>query len=826
VTALPIDPLLPAIGAALSGATRLVLVAPPGAGKTTRVPLALLDAPWAASGRLLLLEPRRLAARAAARRLAQQRGESVGQVVGHRMRDDTRVGPDTRLEVVTEGVLTRMLQHDPFLEGVAGILFDEFHERSLHADLGLALALHAQRLVREDLRLVVMSATLDGAAVAARIDAPVLESEGRAYPVDTRYRPRREREWVEDAVARVIREALADTDGDVLAFLPGAAEIRRCAARLGGLAGVEVHPLYGDLPSAAQDAAILPSPAGRRKVVLATNIAETSLTIEGVRVVVDGGLARAPRFSPRTGMTRLDTVRIARASADQRRGRAGRVAPGVCYRLWDAHDEAQLTPREVPEILSADLAPLALELALAGLHDAAELTWMDAPPAGALAQGRALLRDLDALDADGRITPHGRAVAAVGAHPRLAHLALRARDAGHRALGAALGALLEARDLLRGAPGAAADADVRTRLALLSGQERAGADADAIRRARHDATRWRERLGGGAPGTLDPDAVGPLLAQAFPDRIARARREAPGRYLLSNGTGAAFTTADPLSDEPWLVIIETDGRTPEAGIRSAAPITLEEIRSVHARHLRVEDLVHWDDRSERLVAVRRESLGALTLHERQQRDVDPATVAAAVADTVRARGLSLLPWSDAASDLRARLAFVHAHDATWPAVDDAALLARLDEWLTPHLGAVRSAKDLAALPLHDALLGLLDWSQRAELERAAPTHVAVPSGSRIRVDYREGTAPSIAVRLQEVFGMASSPTVLGGRVPVTLHLLSPARRPVQVTTDLASFWRGSYAEVRKEMRGRYPRHDWPEDPAAASAHRGQVRRRS
>jgi len=850
VTTLPIDPLLPTLRDTLRTGTRLVLVAPPGAGKTTRVPLALLGDAWSAAGRILMLEPRRLAARAAARRLAQQLGEPVGQTVGHRMRDDTRVGPRTRIEVVTEGVLTRMLQHDPLLEGVAAVLFDEFHERSLQSDLGLALCLHAQRLVREDLRLVIMSATLDGAAVGERIDAPVLVSEGRAFPVETRYRPRREREWAEDAVARVVREAVTEHEGDILAFLPGAAEIRRCAARLADLPHLAVHPLYGDLPAAAQDAAILPGTDGRRKVVLATNIAETSLTIEGVRIVVDGGFARAPRFSPRTGMTRLDTVRVSRASADQRRGRAGRVAPGLCYRLWDAGEETQLAVREVPEMLSADLAPLALELALAGIDDPTTLPWMDVPPAGALAQGRALLRDLDALDRDGRVTAHGRAMAALGAHPRFAHLALRARAAGQSALAAVLLAVLDARDLLRGARGQgayASDADLRSRVTILTGRSVDGVDPDAIRRARHDAARWRDRLAAAAtqrhsrsddagatpagpaqptdPARLDLDDVGPLLAYAFPDRMARARKDAPGRYLLSNGTGAVFTTPDPLSDEEWLVIIETDGRAPEAAIRSAAPISLDAIRQVHAAHLRVDDVVHWDERSDRLVAVRRESLGALALHEQTLRSVDPIAVRGALCRVLTRRGLSALPWDDAAIALRARLRFLRTQDPTWPDVDDRGLVETLEDWLGPQLDDVRNARDLAAVSVHEALIGLLDWSQRADLDRLAPTHVTVPSGSRIRVDYTDPAAPRIAVRLQEVFGLAQSPAVLEGRVPVTLELLSPAHRPVQVTTDLAQFWRGSYVEVRKEMRGRYPRHDWPEDPAAADAHRGHARRR-
>jgi ATP-dependent helicase HrpB len=825
VASLPIESLVPAIRSALVAGPRLVLVAPPGAGKTTRVPLALLDEPWLAGQRLVMLEPRRLAARTAARRMAQQLGERVGDTVGYRVRGDTVVSRATRLEVVTEGVLTRMLQHDPFLEGIGGVLFDEFHERSLNADLGLALTLHAQRLVRPDLRVVVMSATLDGAAVAARIDAPVLESDGRAFPVTTLHRGRREREYVEDGVARVVVEALRDHDGDVLAFLPGAAEIRRTAARLAGQvdASVELHPLYGDLPPAAQDAALLPSAQGRRKVVLATNIAETSLTIEGVRVVVDSGLARAPRFSPRTGMSRLETVRISRASADQRRGRAGRTAPGVCYRLWELADEAQLALRDVPEIVSADLAALALELAVAAIEDPADLVWLDLPPAGALAQGRALLRELDALDGDDRITAHGRALADVGAHPRLAHLAVCARRAGHGALAADVLAVLESRDILRALPGMRADADLRTRLEVLRGAAPpAGmtADTDALRRVRHDATQWRQRLSV-ADGPREVYAVGELLAHAYPDRIARARRDAPGRYVLANGTGAHFATAQALGGEEWIVVVETDGRTPESAIYTAAPVTLDELRAARGAHFVTTDVVTWDERSERIVAVRRESLGAITVHEQDLRNVDDAAVADALLAWVARRGVTVLPWDDAARQLRERLAFAHAHDATWPAVDDDALALSLDDWLRPHLSGVRSAKQLALVPLSDALRSLLDWSQRSALDTLVPSHIEVPTGSRLRVDYSNPAMPTLAVRLQEVFGVPTTPTVMGGRVPVTLELLSPAHRPVQVTRDLAAFWRGSYAEVRKDMRGRYPKHDWPDDPATATPHRGR-----
>jgi ATP-dependent helicase HrpB len=825
VPTLPIEPLLPDIRATLAAGSRLVLVAPPGAGKTTRVPLSLLGQPWLTGQRLVMLEPRRLAARTAARRMAAQLGERVGQTVGYRVKGDTVVGRATRLEVVTEGVLIRMLQHDPFLEGIGGVLFDEFHERSLNADLGLALTLHAQRLVREDLRIVVMSATLDGAAVAERLGAPLLESAGRAFPVDTLHRARRDREWIEDGVARVVAEAVRDHEGDVLAFLPGAAEIRRTAARLGSVlsADVELHPLYGDLPPAAQDAALLPSAQGRRKVVLATNIAETSLTIEGVRIVVDSGLARAPRFSPRTGMSRLETVRISRASADQRRGRAGRTAPGVCFRLWEASDELQLAARDTPEILSADLSALALELAVAGIADPTELMWIDAPPAGALAQGRALLGELDALDADGAITAHGRIIADLGAHPRLAHLAVCARDVGEGALAADVLAVLESRDLLRAMPGTSGDADLRTRLEVLRGAAPpAGmqSDAEAVRRVRYEAAQWRSRLQ--VPeGPRDVHAVGELLAQAFPDRIARRRRDASGRYVLTNGTGAHFTAAQPLGEHEWLVVVETDGRVPEAAIYTAAPVTLDDLRRARGPHFITHDVVEWDERAERIVAVRRESLGAITVHEADLRTVDDAQVTAALLRWIARRGVGVLPWSEAAVHLRARLAFAHTHEAAWPAVDDVALCAALSQWLAPHLAGIRSVKQLQSVALTEALRSLLDWSQRAALDTAVPSHLEVPSGSRLRVDYTDPHMPSLAVRLQEVFGLAATPTVLGGRVPITLELLSPAHRPVQVTRDLAAFWRGSYAEVRKEMRGRYPKHDWPEDPAAAAPHRGR-----
>ncbi len=827
---LPIDPLLPDIAESLARVPRLVLVAPPGAGKTTRVPLALLDSPWLEGRKIVMLEPRRLAARAAARRMSAIRGERLGETIGYRVHLDTVVGPRTRIEVVTEGVLTRMLQGDAALTGTGAVLFDEFHERSLHADLGLALTLHTQRLVRDDLRIVVMSATLEGSAVARAIDAPLLQSVGRAYDVMTHYRPRRDRERLHDAVIRVTREALEAHDGDVLAFLPGAADIRRVAEGLARTIEdprIDVRPLYGDLAGDVQDAAIAPSPRGRRKVVIATNIAESSITIDGVRVVVDAGLARTPRFSARTGLTRLETVRISRASADQRRGRAGRVAPGACYRLWSQGDDAQLAPRSVPEILEGDLAPLALELAVAGISDPSVLTWLDPPPDGPLAQARALLRQLGAVTPDGALSPHGRSLASLPAHPRVAHMLTRGVQLGQAPLACNIAALLGARDLLRPVDaGQRIDADLRTRLEVLDG-DRGGIDAridhDTIRHVRLDARMWRERLGIKST-PVDREMTGALLALAYPDRIARRRSGADGRYLLSNGTGAHFDEPQPLGGEEWLVIAETDGRVPESRIYLAAPVTLEALVACNAAELVVVEEVRWDDRTERVVASRRTMLGAIVVREQPLKDAPPQLVTESLLDALRRRGVDALPWSDGARRLRARMAFVRTLDANWPDVGDAALLASLDQWLSPAIADARSLTDVARTDLAGALLALLDWKQRTQLDALAPAHVEMPSGSHIAVDYGSPEAPALAVRLQEVFGLATTPTVGGGRVPLTLHLLSPAHRPVQVTRDLAAFWRGSYREVRKEMRGRYPKHDWPEDAANAAPSRGRKRK--
>ena len=821
---LPIDSVLPDLLRVLRAGTGAVLQAPPGAGKTTRVPLALLDEPWLGGQKVVMLEPRRLAARAAAHRMAALLGERVGETVGYRVRMDTRVGPRTRVEVVTEGVLTRLLQADPALEGVGAVIFDEFHERSLHADLGLALTLQSRALLREELRLLVMSATLDGAPVAGLLGgAPLVTSEGRSFPVETRWLERRHEGWVEPLAARTVLDVLDREEGDLLVFLPGAGEIRRVEERLlqeGPGPGVRVVPLYGNLPQEEQDRAIRPSPPGERKVVLATSIAETSLTIEGVRAVVDAGLMRVPRFSPRTGMTRLETVRVTRASADQRRGRAGRLGPGVCYRLWTREEDAALVPHGVPEILEADLAPLALELAAWGVADPAELPWLDPPPAAAFAQARELLAELGALDAGGALTPHGREMAGLGTHPRLAHLLLRGRQVGAGALACDLAALLEERDPLRGEGGLVPDADVRLRLDLLRGGHvpasvrGAAVDRGTVHRVREAARHWRREMRvGDAAG--DAEAAGLLLAFAYPDRVGQLRAGQRGRFLLRNGRGAALPADQPLAASPWLAAAEVDGQGRESRVLLAAPVELAELEAHFAGQVATEEVVAWDAETGAVRARRRERLGALVLREAPLADPGPEAVTAALLEGIAREGVESLPWTRGARQLQERILFLRGLDASWPDVGDAALAATLPEWLGPFLHGVRRREEVQRLDLASLLLAMLPWERRAALDELAPTHLEVPSGSRIAIDYSDPTAPTLAVRLQEVFGLTETPRVARGRVPLTVHLLSPAGRPVQVTRDLASFWKSAYFEVKKDLKGRYPKHYWPDDPLTA-----------
>jgi ATP-dependent helicase HrpB len=795
--ALPIDPLLPQIAATLAAEGRLVLQAPPGAGKTTRVPLALLGT---IPGRILMLEPRRLAARAAAERMAATLGEPAGRTVGWRIRGESRLGRQTRIEVVTEGILTRMLQSDPELPGVGAILFDEFHERSLHADLGLALALDTRAALRPDLAILVMSATLDAGPVAALMDdAPVLTAEGRAFPVETRWldRPLPPGTALPRAMADLILAALDGTEGGLLAFLPGEAEIRRTAAALKPRLppGTVLQPLFGAMDFAAQRAALEPL-AGARKVVLATAIAETALTIPDIRVVVDSGLARRARHDPGSGMSRLVTEPVSRAEAEQRRGRAGRVAPGLCFRLWTRAQEGALPLHAPPEIETADLAPLALELAAWG---SAELRFLTPPPAGALAEARALLADLGALDGRGRITAHGRAMAALPVHPRLAHMLLTA-GAG----AAPLAALAEDRDpLLPGAP-----ADLTLRLDALAGRPAPPARPEALDRLRAEARRLA-RLAPADAG-LGPAAAAAL---AWPDRIARRRPGEAPRYLLSGGKGAQIDPADPLAGAAWLVVAQTDGASPEARIRLALPTTEAEVRATLADRIVAETVCVWSAREGRILARRQERLGALVLSEAPW-DAPPEARARAALDGLRDLGLAQCGMTAAARRLQARVELLRAQGAELPACDDATLLAEAEDWALPALGGVRTAEDLRALDLTEALKARLGRDGLALVDRLAPPEFVTPLGRRVPIDYTTGT-PGIEVRLQEMFGVAVHPTVGPRRLPLRITLTSPAHRPIAVTTDLPGFWAGSYAEVRKQMRGRYPRHPWPEDPTAA-----------
>ena len=815
---LPIHEVLPALRDALRAHHCVVLQAPPGAGKTTCVPIALLNEPWLAGRRVLMLEPRRLATRAAARRMASVLGESVGQTVGFRVRGEVRVSVGTRVEVVTEGILTRLLLDDPTLETIGAVLFDEFHERSLNADVGLALTLQTQALLRPDLRILVMSATLDSVALAAMMDnAPVITSVGRTFPVEVRYRPCRPDHRLEGCVADVVRAALASDEGGVLAFLPGAGEIRRC---LGALAhaslddNVRVLALYGDLPADLQDAAIAPAPVGVRKVVLATSIAETSLTIEDVRIVVDSGVSRVSRFSPRTGMTRLETIRASRSSATQRSGRAGRTAPGVSYRLWSEFEDGQLAERGRAEILDADLAPLALDLAVAGIRDPAELRWIDLPPAAALSQARALLVQLGALDREHAITWHGRAMARLGLHPRLAHMTLTAQARGAGATACVVAALLEERDILS-REAVRRDVDMRSRVALVTDRvASADVDRDVLRRVRDQARRWRELARVPADERADDAMTGTVLALAYPERVAQRRDGGGDRYLTRQGSGAVLDDAGSLTGAEFIVIADLDGRAPHARVYLAASIDRADVESIFEPEIEVCDVIEWSAEPGSVTAVRQRRLGAIILRESALHNPDAEQVMTVVADAiVRGDGLSL-PWSAGARGYLERIAFVRGHDPSWPDLAEEALNASAQEWLRPHLVGIRRRSDVEGIDLVALLEEMLTWQQRQALDRRAPTHVTVPTGSRIRVDYSDPSAPVIAVRLQELFGLAETPRV--GDVALTLHLLSPAGRPVQVTRDLAGFWRSSYFEVRKDLRGRYPKHEWPEDPLRAA----------
>jgi ATP-dependent helicase HrpB len=831
----PITPLLPQIVAALATHPRLVLEAPPGAGKTTQVPLALLDADWLAGQKIVMLEPRRIAARSGAQFMARQLGEEVGQTVGYRIRFESKVSAATRIEVVTEGILTRLIQHDPELAGIGAIVFDEFHERHLAGDLGAALALDLQATLRPGLRLLLMSATLDGERIAQWLDAPRLSSPGRSFAVRIEHPPARTQEAIEHQLARVVRQALEENDGDVLAFLPGRREIARVQAVLAQTLtrdDVDVLALHGELSLIDQQAALAPAEPGLRRVVLATNVAESSITLPGIRAVVDSGLAREPRFDPNSGFTRLETVTISQASADQRAGRAGRVAEGTAYRLWP--QSRRLEPARTAEIAQVELSSLALELAAWGITASsdADLPWLDPPPAGALAQARELLQQLGALGDDGRITALGKRMLELGASPRMAAAALRAPPPLH-ALVADLLALLDARSPMRGEQ--ARNDDLRVRLAALHAwRDRRGAlardaDAGALAAIEQASKGWRRRLDvrSAASGVPHSHSVGDLLLHAFPDRVARRDDGNPIRYTLANGRGARLHENTALLGEPWLVVIELRRDSRDSLILAAAPLDPRVLeRDFPARFSRERSL-RWNEQRGAAEAFDESRFGAIVL-ERHSVPVKPSDALPALLAAVRARGIDSLPWSDHARRLRARMQALRQWmpELGLPDVSDAALLASLEDWLAPCLAGRHRLDALGPEDLSQALASRLDHQQRRMLDAQAPESLVVPSGQQRRLEYTEDGPPVLAVKLQELFGLADTPRVGGGRVPVTLHLLSPAGRPIQVTQDLKGFWERTYPEVRKEMKGRYPRHPWPDDPwTATPTHRAKPRER-
>ncbi|MEE3045137.1 MAG: ATP-dependent helicase HrpB [Pseudomonadota bacterium] len=819
--ALPIDTVLPDLCAALETGTNAVLQAPPGAGKTTKVPLALRNSGWLGDQKIIMLEPRRLAARAAARRMAQLLGEGVGERVGYRVRFDSKVSAKTKIEVVTEGILVRMIQDDPELSGIGAILFDEFHERSLDADLGLALALETQGALRDDLRILVMSATLDGGPIASLMgDCPVITSEGRAFPVETRYFPPKPDKWgnirIDGEMTAAIKTALREESGSILAFLPGQGEITRVEAALKEAVGndIIIAPLYGAMDAKAQDIAIQPAPDGKRKVVLATAIAETSLTIDGIRVVVDSGLQRLPRFDPASGMSRLITVKSSQASAEQRRGRAGRLEPGICYRLWAENEQRARAPFTAPEIAEADLAPLTLELARWGVTDPKSLPWLDVPEAAKIDQARDILRGLEAIDHENRITAMGTAMAGIPVHPRLAHMMLRGAALGLDQVACALAALLSDRDFMRGR-----GADLRLRIdAILRGHAPKMISEAAKQLARRLGDVMRQaNLPKGKNTKVDrADEVGLLLAFAYPDRIGERRKGANARYRLSGGRGGVLPNEDSLASEAYIAVAELDGQAREAKIYLAAPVARATLETHFADQISEGTEVFWDTQSDAVQARWQRRIGALVLDEKATHDeADPDAIATAMIEGIRKIGLHCLPWDKASEGLRERLSFLHRVDGDhWPDMSDDGLLASLEDWIAPYLTGITKRGQLKQINLSEALLAGIDWNQRQELDRLAPTHWQVPTGSNIRIDY-SGETPALPVRMQEMFGATETPKVAGGKVAVTLHLLSPAQRPIQVTSDLVGFWNGSYAQVKAEMKGRYPKHYWPDDPLQA-----------
>jgi ATP-dependent RNA helicase HrpB len=811
---LPITPVLPSLAKALAGHPNVILAAEPGAGKTTRVPLALLAESWLKGRKIVMMEPRRLAARAAASRMAQSLEEPVGQTVGYVVRLDRKISAATRIEVVTEGILPRRLQADPGLADVGLLIFDEFHERSLDGDLGLALALDVQSGLRDDLKILVMSATLDEVRLSCFLgEAPVISAPGRAFPVETRYGGRPERATLARDMARAVRANLAEARRGILAFLPGEAEIRRTeeALRESSLpAGIAVMPLYGAMSLGDQDAVIRPAGEGCRKIVLATTIAETSLTIDGIDVVIDCGLKRSPRFDPATGMTELATVRVSQASADQRRGRAGRQGPGLCLRLWPEQEMRALKAHDEPEILIADLAPVVLELANWGVADRTAVRFLDPPPEAAFAQARDLLIQLDALDEKGAVTPMGKLMARLPLHPRLAHMIVRARDLGAGALAADLAAVLSERDLL----GREAGADIADRLASL----RKGNVSKPLRDRMKSAAQQIRSLAGLDKEDTGDVSPGVLVALAWPDRIAQARG-GRGRFRLSGGGGAILPEHDALAREEFLAVAMTDGASGDQRIFLAASLARDDIESHFAAHIKERDIVRWDNRAELVVANRQRRIGALLLEDRALAAPDPQAIAQAMTKGVAEMGLAALPWSDTAQTLKARLRFLRRvfPEEGWPDLSDSVLLKTIDHWLTPYLAGMTRRAHLDRLDMLAIISTLIPHELKRRLDKLAPRYVAIPSGADIAIDYETDGDPVLRARLQEMFGLKETPRIADGRALLRIELLSPARRPLAVTQDLKSFWVNAYPQVRAEMRGRYPKHQWPEDPLNAVA---------